>query len=326
MKNKYSNKYVIETGMGLQDVDNLKNSSYFIAESERYIRGEISLNELEEIISSYYRNNKLNKEERSEEADIISVRIAKLISEDTFTFSVGQLTSIHKRLFEGVFSHAGKFRKYNFIKKEWVLDGASVWYGDYRELESTLAYDFEAEKKYDYSHLSIDEIIDHLAYFISYLWQIHPFEEGNTRTTAVFIIKYLRSLGFDVTNDVFAKNASYFRNALVRANYKHLRKGVVEDKSFLVKFLRNLLLNENNPLHNKDLHISTISELNNETRENRIMKLMKETPSIKINEIAQFLNVSPRTIKNVIAALSKDGKVARMNGKKYGYWKVNDIN
>ena len=321
MENKYSNKYIIETGIGLQDVDNLKNSSYFINESERYIKGEISLLELENIISSYYKS-KPQEEERSEEADKIAIRIAKILSDDSFTFTVGQLISIHKQLFDDVFSHAGKIRTYNFIKKEWVLDGASVWYGDYRELESTLQYDFDVERRFDYSRLSMDEIIEHLAIFISNLWQIHAFEEGNTRTTAVFVIKYLRSLGFDVTNDTFAKHAWYFRNALVRANYKHIRKGIFEDRSYLIKFLRNLLLNENNPLNNKELHVRAISKNNNVTKENRIVLLMAENPNIKIDEIALKLGVSVRTTKSLIATLEQDGVVKRINGKKYGYWEV----
>ena len=323
MENKYSNKYVIETGIGLQDVDGLKNSSYFVSESERYIKGEISLDELEEIITSYYKN-KPEEEERSEEADVIAVRIAKIISDDSFTFSVGQLISIHKQLFNGVFSHAGKFRTYNFIKKEWVLDGASVWYGDYRELETALQYDFDVERRFNYSKLSMDDIIDHLSIFISNLWQIHAFEEGNTRTTAVFIIKYLRSLGFDVTNDTFAKNASYFRNALVRANYKHIRKGVYEDRSFLIKFLKNLLLGENNPLNNKDLHIVPISTQSGGEREMRIIQLIRDNPKIKIEELSFELGVSVRTTKSLIAALVKDGKVKRVDGKKFGYWEIGE--
>ena len=321
MENKYSNKYIMETGIGLQNVDNLKNSSYFINESERYIKGEISLLELENIISSYYKS-KPQEEERSEEADKIAIRIAKILSDDSFTFTVGQLISIHKQLFEDVFPHAGKIRTYNFIKKEWVLDGASVWYGDYRELESTLQYDFDVERRFDYSKLSMDEMIEHLAIFISNLWQIHAFEEGNTRTTAVFVIKYLRSLGFDVTNDTFAKHAWYFRNALVRANYKHIRKGIFEDRSYLIKFLRNLLLNENNSLNNKELHVRAIPQDNNVTKENRIVILMAENPNIKIDEIALKLGVSVRTTKSLIAALEQNGVIKRINGKKYGYWEV----
>ena len=323
MENKYSNKYVIATGIGLQDVDNLKNSSYFLAESERYIKGEISLDELEEIVSSYYRS-KPRTEDRSEEADVIAVRIARIISDDSFSFTVGQLISIHKQLFEGVFSHAGKLRAYNFIKKEWVLDGASVWYGDYRELEATLQYDFNAEKRFNYRGLSMDEIIDHLSVFISNLWQIHAFEEGNTRTTAVFTIKYLRSLGFDVTNDTFANNAWYFRNSLVRANYKNIKNGIFEDRAYLIRFLRNLLLGENNPLNNQELHANAVNVIENDSREYRIVKMMRDNPHIKTDEIAASLGVSLRTTKSLIKALTANGMIKRVDGKKMGHWEVLD--
>ncbi len=231
----YSNKYILETGIGLQEVDHLKNSPYFNQESNRYINGEISLDELDQIITSYYQSLPV-VENRAEEADKISIRIGQLISEDSFTFSVGQYISIHSFLFKGILKGAGQLRTFNFGKNEWVLDGASVMYGDYRELAATLEYDFEVEKNYKYAGKSIDEIIKHLAIFISNLWQIHAFEEGNTRTTAVFTIKYLRSLGFDVNNDTFAKNSWYFRNALVRANYNNLTKGIAEDRTYIELF------------------------------------------------------------------------------------------
>ena len=233
MENKYSRKYVLETAIGLQDVDHIKNSSYFIQESEKYLKGEISLDELDGIINSYY-ENKPSSSDRSEEADKVSIRIGQLISEDSFTFTIGQLLSIHRTLFEGILRHPGELRTYNFTKEEWVLDGESVIYGDYRDLWLTIQYDFDVEKRFDYSRLTIDETIEHLAIFIANLWQIHVFEEGNTRTTAVFVVKYLRSLGFDVTNDTFAKNAWYFRNSLVRANYRNIKKGIYEDRSFLI--------------------------------------------------------------------------------------------
>ena len=322
MENKYSNKYIIETGIGLQDVDGIKNSSYFLNESSRYIRGEISLDELDEIINSYYQN-KTDLTDRSIEADKVAIRIAKIISEDSFTFTVGQLLSIHAYLFKDVLEHPGELRTYNFTKKEWVLDGASVTYGDYRELEMTLRYDFEQEKKYRYNNLSMDEVIEHLAVFVADLWQIHVFEEGNTRTTAVFFIKYLRSLGFDVTNDIFAKNAWYFRNALVRANYNNISKGVYENRSYLIKFLRNLLLNEKNELKNRELHIQNSSLIDNETRESRIISLFKNNPRITIEEIAKTLGVSIRTIKTVIKTLVDNKKIKRIGGKRFGYWKVN---
>ena len=322
MENKYTNKYLIETGIGLQDVDGLKNSSYFLSQADRYIKGEISLEELDKIVSSYY-ENKPNDGERTEEADIVSNRIAQIISDDSFTFTVGQLVTIHKRLFEGVYGHAGKLRDFNFIKREWVLDGRSVIYGDYHELSSTLEYDFEVERKFKYDGLSDDEVIEHLATFISNLWQIHAFQEGNTRTTAVFFIKYLRTLGFDVTNDVFAKNAWYFRNALVRANFRYIRKGIYDDKTYIVLFLRNLLLNEHNALKNRDLHIN-VDKKNEEpaSKETRVIELMKDNPKINVNELANAIGVSPRTIKSVVAVLIKENKIKRVNGKRYGYWEI----
>ena len=322
MENKYTNKYLIETGIGLQDVDGLKNSSYFLFQADRYIKGEISLEELDKIVSSYY-ENKPKDDERTEEADIVSNRIAQIISDDSFTFTVGQLVSIHKRLFEGVYGHAGKLRDFNFIKSEWVLDGRSVIYGDYHELSSTLEYDFEVERKFKYDGLSDDEVIEHLATFISNLWQIHAFQEGNTRTTAVFFIKYLRTLGFDATNDVFAKNAWYFRNALVRANFRYIRKGIYDDKTYIVLFLRNLLLNEHNALKNRDLHIN-VDKKNEEpaSKETRVIELMKGNPKINVNELANAIGVSPRTIKSVVAVLIKEKKIKRVNGKRYGYWEI----
>ena len=322
MKNKYSNKYIIETGMGLQDVDGLKNSSYFISEANRYIKGEITLDELDRVINSYYQN-KPKSEDRNDEADKVAVRIGTIISEDSFTFSVGQLLSIHKTLFDGILDNFGKLRDYNFSKKEWVLDGASVTYGDYRELETILQYDFEQEKKYRYSNRSIDEIIEHLAIFVANLWQAHAFEEGNTRTTAVFFIKYLRSLGFDVSNDIFAKNAWYFRNSLVRANYTNVAKGIYEDRSYLIMFLRNLLLNEKNELKNRELHIVVNANKDNEPKETKIIALIKNNPKITTDKIAASLGVSVRTVKNIIKMLNDNKTIERINGKRYGYWKIN---
>ena len=198
----------------------------------------------------------LSDDERTEEADKVSSRIAEILSETAFSFSPNEYISIHRKLFQGIYKHAGKIRDYNITKKEWVLDGATVMYGSASELRATLEYDFSQEKDFSYKGLSMDEIIHHLAVFISRLWQIHIFGKGNTRTTAVFFIKYLRTLGFSATNDIFAENAWYFRNALVRANYTNLQKGIHETTEYLEAFLRNLLLNEKNELHNRNLHIS----------------------------------------------------------------------
>ena len=206
-------------------------------------------------MNSYY-EDKPDDGERTEEADKVALRIAALLSERAFSFTPNEYLSIHRKLFAGIYGHAGKIRDCNITKKEWVLDGASVIYGSASELKATLEYDFSQEKNFSYRNLSMEEIIHHLAVFVSRLWQIHVFSEGNTRTTAVFFIKYLRTLGFDVTNDIFAENAWYFRNALVRANYTNLREGIHETTEYLELFLRNHLLNEKNELHNRSMHIS----------------------------------------------------------------------
>lgn len=323
MKKKYSNKYLISTGIGLQDVDHLENSDYFLSESERYISGEISLDELHNNINEYYKNKPEDKS-RTREADGVSARIATLLSDDSFSFTVGQLLSIHRFLFDGILDHPGQLRKYNFTKSEWVLNGDTVIYGDYRELEATLQYDFKTEKEFKYKGLSINKIIDHLAIFISNLWQIHAFEEGNTRTIAVFVIKYLRTLGFDVTNDIFAKNAWYFRNALVRANYNDFRNCAFEDRSYLVLFLRNLLLGEENELKSRKLHVIYGSMLAKESRENKIIGLMRSDPSITIEEIASYIDYSVRTVKSIIKSLEELKLIRRVGGKKLGEWQVID--
>ncbi len=255
---KVSKGYAWSTAIGLQAVDGLKPSKYLIDTAIANIEGEITIKEAQKLIDTYYEEKpvRLSDEERTEEADKVSSRIVELLSETAFSFSPNEYISIHRKLFQGIYKHAGKIRDYNITKKEWVLDGATVLYGSASELRDTLEYDFSQEKNFSYRGLSMDEILHHLALFISRLWQIHIFGEGNTRTTAVFFIKYLRSLGFSATNDIFAEHAWYFRNALVRANYTNLQKNIHETTEYLEVFLRNLLLNEKNELHNRSLHIS----------------------------------------------------------------------
>lgn len=256
--NKASKGYAWSTAIGLQAVDGLKPSEYLIDTAIRNIEGKITIKEAQYLIDSYYeeRPAHLSDGGRIEEADKVSSRIVEILSENAFLFSPNEYIAIHRKLFQGIYQHAGKIREYNITKKEWVLDGATVIYGSASELRATLEYDFSQEKNFSYKGLSMDQIIHHLAAFISRLWQIHIFGEGNTRTTAVFFIKYLRYLGFSATNDIFAENAWYFRNALVRANYTNLQKNIHETTEYLEMFLRNLLLNEKNELHNRNLHVS----------------------------------------------------------------------
>lgn len=251
--------YAWQTAIGLQKADGLETSEYLRKTAYQHIEGKISIDEAKHLIESYYKQPRKKpeniSENRIEEADIVSARIAEILSENSFTFGVTTYISIHKRLFTGLYSHAGQIRDYDISKSEWVLNGESVMYGGASELRATLEYDIQTESQYRYDDLSMSEIIKHIARFISRLWQIHVFGEGNTRTTAVFLIKYLRKLGFDVNNDTFANNSWYFRNAMVRANYSDLTNGIHETTEYLVLFLRNLLQGEHHDLKNRYLHV-----------------------------------------------------------------------
>ena len=306
--------YDWHTAIGLQAVDGLKPSKYLIDTAIKNIEGDISIDEAQELLNMYYEENpKADTEDRTEEADKVAVRIAKLLSEKAFSFTPNEYISIHKKLFTGIYGHAGKLRDYNITKKEWVLNGATVLYGSASELRATLDYDFSEEKKFSYKNLSMEEIIHHLAIFVSRLWQIHVFGEGNTRTTAVFFIKYLITLGFDATNDIFAENAWYFRNALVRANYNDLKNGVHETTEYLELFLRNLLLDEKNELHNRSMHISGMFEKTDiESLKANIDGIEADIETQKAdirNRLLSFSDViSEKTIHYVIELFSKCGK------------------
>ena len=302
--------YVWQTAIGLQAVDGLQTSKYLRDTAIKNIEGDISIDEAQELLDMYYQENpKTEKDDRTEEADKVSVRIAKVLSEHAFSFTPNEYLSIHKKLFAGIYGHAGKIRDYNITKKEWVLDGATVLYGSASELRATLDYDFSEEKKFRYKNLTIEEVIHHLAVFISRLWQSHVFSEGNTRTTAVFFIKYLRTLGFEATNDIFAENAWFFRNALVRANYNDLKNGIYETTEYLELFLRNLLLDEKNPLLNRTMHISGVFE-NEVDIENAEVDIENVKVDIQ-NKMLSFSNkISDKTINHVVKIFLKFGKDA----------------
>ena len=248
--------YAWKTAIGLQKVDGLTPTEYLVETARRNIEGEITLAESRQLVSDYHKAKKRaggDSADRSAEADLVSQHIAEVLSEDSFTFSPEELVSIHRRLFEGVLEFAGRIRDYDITKNEWVLNGDTVRYGSSYRLMEMLAFDLKQEREFSYVGLKEAEIVRHIARFTSNLWQIHAFGEGNTRTTGVFVIKYLRTLGFDVANDVFAENAWYFRNALVRANYTNVPKGIEETTEYLELFFRNLLLGESNALQSRYL-------------------------------------------------------------------------
>lgn len=257
-----------KTAIGLQAVDGLQPSAYLIDVAKRNIEGEISLDETRKLIDSYYQSKTVRtpKDEDEEEADKVSANIAKILASKTFAFNTNGYVSLHRRIFEGVFKHAGEIRQYDISKKEWVLEGNSVNYLNWEDLRRALDWDIEQEKNFSYKGLTDDEKIEHITKFISGIWQIHAFREGNTRTTAIFTIQYLRSLGYEVNNEMFAKHSWYFRNALVRANYRNIQKGIDYSPIYQVCFFRNLLLKDSWVLKNRYLYIRPTDEWKEQPR------------------------------------------------------------
>jgi len=324
--NRAEKAKVWKTAIGLQQVDGLKPSEYLIATAKQNIEGDISIVEVKERIDTYYKQHPVKDiGNRTEEADKVSARIAEILSEQTFAFSPAEYLTIHRRLFQDVYSHAGKIRDYNITKQEWVLNGETVLYASAESLKATLEYDLGQEKKFSYNGLSQQEIIEHIANFISYLWQIHIFGEGNTRTTAIFLIKYLRKLGFkEVNNNLFAEHSWYFRNALVRANYEDLSKGIHKTEKYLIRFLSNLLLGENHSLKNREMHVQYIDTVKskNDTVNDTVFNLIKQNNKITATEISERLKISLSTAKRKLKELKESGKVERIGSDKTGVWKI----
>ena len=329
--NKSEKAKVWKTAIGLQQVDGLKPSDYLIETAKQNIEGDITIEEVKQRIDSYYKQHPTQSaEDRTEEADKVSARIAEILSEQTFTFSPAEYLSLHRRLFQGIYKFAGKIRDYNITKQEWILDGETVLYGSADSLKSTLEYDFEQEKKFSYKGLSQQETIEHIVQFISYLWQIHVFGEGNTRTTAIFLIKYLRSFGFKVNNELFEQHSWYFRNALVRAMYRNHAKNIDAKNEFLLRFFENLLLTENHILKNREIHVhyDTVKakndtvKLKNDTVNDTVISLIKQNNKIKAIEISERLKVSLSTAKRKIKELKAQKIVERIGSDKTGHWKI----
>ena len=260
--NKKEKASIWQTAIGLQAVDGLQTSDYLKQTARKHIEGEIDIDEARQLIKSYYQSKTQREpdDDEKQEADKVSANITKILSSQSLDFTTGGFISIHRRVFEGVFKHAGRLRDYDITKREWVLNGDTVNYLNWEDLRRAIDYDIEQERQFSYRGISPDAMIGHISKFVSGLWQIHPFCEGNTRTTAVFTILYLRSIGFEVNNDMFALHSWYFRNALVRANYKNARLGIDYTPVYLERFFRNLILGDKWDLRNRYLHVSASEE------------------------------------------------------------------
>ena len=336
--------YAWQTAIGLQAVDNLKPSEYLIQTACKHIEGDITIEEAKQLIDNYYQSKTLRAdiENRTEEADKVSAHIAEILSEKTFTFSPVEYISIHRRMFQGIYKFAGKIRDYNITKKEWVLNGETVLYADASSIRESLDYDFMQEKNFNYKDLNIEDAIAHIAKFISGIWQIHAFGEGNTRTTAVFAIKYLRTFGFDIGNEAFANHSWYFRNALVRANYNNFSKGIYATTEYIEAFFRNLILSEHTELKNRTMLVQNtptqevksanipektaskckICTLNCTLEEIAVLNFLQERPKATQKEIAAHIGKSERTVKTITINLTEKGIIERKNGKRNGFWEI----
>lgn len=299
-----------KTAIGLQDVDGLKVSDYLRQTAAKHIEGDITIDEARDMIRDYYisKDSHDKPDEETEEADKVSANIAKILNEKSFSFTAGEFLSIHRHLFEGVLKHAGETRPFDITKKEWVLRGDTVLYGRADDVLRALEFDIQQEREFEYKGLSTDEMINHISRFVSLLWQNHPFREGNTRTTAVFIIKYLRSCGFNVNNDLFANNSWYFRNALVRANYRNMAKGIDPDMSFLELFFRNLLLDERHELKNRYLLIDppkewSRKELFNRTSTEQVPNKLGEQVNDHERKLVLAIGNQYLSMKQIMAAI-----------------------
>lgn len=318
----------------------MKTSAYLLDTAKEHIEGKSSIDEAQKRIQSYYeqRTDRTEVENDTKEADIVSARIAKLLGEKAFQFSPAEWLTIHRRLFDGVFSYAGQIRQYNITKREWVLKGDTVTYAAWNSIKDTLDYDFATEKQYSYAGLSVEQCVKHLAKFASDIWQIHPFCEGNTRATAVFMIKYMKTFGFKVNNDAFEKNSWYFRNALVRANYNDLQNGIHATTKFLEMFFSNLILGTEYELKNRYMHVDYVDDnfqsviskvpksqfdtLECTLEELAVLKLIYKNPSIKQKELVAETGKSLSTVKRIMESLQKKDYIRRVDGKRYGKWEV----
>lgn len=238
------------TAIGLQATDGLKTSKYLFELAKRNIEGEITINDVLELLDKYYRNKtRLPKDSFvTKYADRVAANIKSVLSDNSFIFSEEGLALTHKRIFNGVSEHFGEFRETKLEKKEWLLNGDTLKFIYGKDIREAVETEIQNEIYFDYKTLSDVKKLRHISVLTSNLWLIHPFNNGNTCTIAVFMIQYLRSMGFDVNTDVFAEKSWYFRNALVRANYKNLDIGVDYDFKYLERFFDNLVFGGNNRL------------------------------------------------------------------------------
>lgn len=312
--------------IGLQKVDDLTPSRYLIETAKENIEGKIDSHEVRERINSYYKTEAGQSQDvGTEQADKVSVHIAEILAEKSFSLSPTTIYSIHRRMFYDVLpKFAGVIRDCNIIKNEVVLNGDTVHYGPFQDIKYALDYEFDREKEFNYNELNLKEKVEHIAKFISSIWQIHPFAEGNTRTIAIFTIKYLKTMGFSANNKFLEQNAKYFRDSLVRANYQNVKNGISYTAEFLNLFFDNLLFDGENELDSKNLIIPVgVNDKNVGVKTaDKVLSLITKNKTVTTVEIAKLLNKTTRTIERAIKRLKDQNRIERIGSDKTGYWKV----
>jgi fido (protein-threonine AMPylation protein)/DNA-binding transcriptional ArsR family regulator len=335
-----------KTAIGLQAVDRLSPSEYLTTLAQDHIEGTKTIDEVERLVEGYYaklENHQAAEQTRQDEADLVSARIAKLLETKTFALTENSLRAIHKKLFSGFRGYTpGIYRSYDIVKSEWVLDGDTVQYGHWQTLDDEIALLVNQEQCFDYSKLAVADKVSHIADFTSELWVQHAFLEGNTRTTALFIIKYLRSIGVVLDNQPFESNSWYFRNALARANYRNAAIGITADDSYLQRFFDNLLLGKHHELKNRTIHIywqqetaaaaaDPVNDPVNDpvtktlnTTASAVLRCLQNNPHATYDNLAAATGVSRATIRRVIRILKDTGAITRIGSDKSGHWSIND--
>ena len=257
--------YVWAAALGLQATDGLRTSYEMRRTARQYIEGRLTIDEVRQHINEYYKSNPpaTTDKEKEQEADKVACNIADVLFNKQLDFSTDGYLNLHRQIFDGVYDHAGQLRATDIVKSEWVLEKDTVFYLHWEELRLALDSNFQFERNLHYDELNKEELLEWIAFFTAGIWHIHPFNEGNTRTIAVFSILLLRPLGYDIHTDVFADHSWYFRNAMVRANYMNELKHIHVNPDFLIRFYRNWMFGDQWDLRNRYLAIHpTLAWLN----------------------------------------------------------------
>lgn len=282
-----------KTAIGLQAVDGLQPSGYLYELAGKHIEGKIDIKEVQSLLNTYYEDKENRVQDNSTgEADKVSANIMEILHDNQFCLCADELKDIHNSLFHNVLPHAGLYRLNNFIKKEWVLQMDTVEYADFRSIETLLEKAIKKEQLYNYKSMTDEDCIKHLADFIAEIWQIHPFFEGNTRTTAIFAVKYLRSIGKDIDNEIFRNHSLYFRNALARANYSNIDKNIDKNPTYLYNFFMNLLAGQENRLRNRDILVSPPEGWSEKEQNGLIVEGETKSKRSRLTGINVYVNIN----------------------------------